>query len=29
MDIPPFKVDGQSIVLGEEGPEYQKMTATA
>jgi ubiquinol-cytochrome c reductase iron-sulfur subunit len=29
MDIPPFKVDGQSIVLGEEGPEYKKMMATA
>ncbi len=23
--IPPFKVNGTSIVLGEEGPEYQKM----
>jgi ubiquinol-cytochrome c reductase iron-sulfur subunit len=23
--IPPFKVTGTSIVLGEEGPEYQKM----
>lgn len=29
MVIPPFRVDGQLIVLGEEGPEYQKMTATA
>ena len=25
--IPPFKVDGKKIVLGEEGPEYKKMKA--
>jgi len=29
MEIPPFKIDGQKIVLGEEGPEYKKMTASA
>ena len=29
MDIPPFKTDGQLLVLGEEGPEYQKMMANA
>ncbi len=23
--IPPFKIDGTKLVLGEEGPEYQKM----
>jgi len=23
--IPPFKIDGKKIVLGEEGPEYKKM----
>ncbi|MDO4673860.1 ubiquinol-cytochrome c reductase iron-sulfur subunit [Campylobacter sp.] len=27
MDIPPFKIDGTKLVLGEEGPEYQKMIA--
>jgi len=27
MVIPPFKVNGQTIVLGEEGPEYQAMKA--
>ncbi|AFL69205.1 ubiquinol-cytochrome c reductase iron-sulfur subunit [Sulfurospirillum barnesii] len=27
MDIPPFKIDGEKLVLGEEGPEYQKLTA--
>jgi len=25
--IPPFKVTGSKVVLGEEGPEYQKMKA--
>jgi ubiquinol-cytochrome c reductase iron-sulfur subunit len=25
MLIPPFKIDGTKIVLGEEGPEYKKM----
>ena len=25
MPIPPFKIDGTKIVLGEEGPEYKKM----
>ncbi|RLA67497.1 MAG: ubiquinol-cytochrome c reductase iron-sulfur subunit [Epsilonproteobacteria bacterium] len=25
--IPPFKLDGMKIVLGEEGPEYKKMLA--
>jgi ubiquinol-cytochrome c reductase iron-sulfur subunit len=25
MVIPPFKLDGTTIVLGEEGPEYKKM----
>ena len=27
LDIPPFKQSGSTIVLGEEGPEYQKMLA--
>jgi ubiquinol-cytochrome c reductase iron-sulfur subunit len=25
MEVPPFKIDGTKIVLGEEGPEYKKM----
>ena len=25
LEIPPFKIDGTKIVLGEAGPEYQKM----
>jgi len=25
LEIPPFKVDGTTIVLGESGPEYKKM----
>ncbi len=25
LDIPPFKIDGMKLVLGEEGPEYKKM----
>ncbi len=28
FDIPPFKVVGKTLVLGEEGPEYKKMLAT-
>jgi ubiquinol-cytochrome c reductase iron-sulfur subunit len=28
LDIPPFKVDGNKLVLGEEGPEYKKMKET-
>ena len=27
LDIPPFKIDGTKLVLGEEGPEYKKMLA--
>jgi len=27
LDIPPFKLDGTKIVLGEKGPEYEKMLA--
>ncbi len=27
LEIPPFKVDGTTLVLGEEGPEYKKMLA--
>ena len=29
LDIPPFKIDGQTLVLGEAGPEYKKLTAQA
>ena len=25
--IPPFKIDGKKVVLGEEGPEYKKLLA--
>ena len=25
LDIPPFKIDGEKLVLGEKGPEYKKM----
>ena len=25
LDIPPFKIDGNKLVLGEEGPEYKKL----
>jgi len=25
--IPPFKIDGKKVVLGEEGPEYKKLKA--
>jgi len=28
LDIPPFKVDGTKLVLGEQGPEYKKMKET-
>ncbi|MBU0631505.1 ubiquinol-cytochrome c reductase iron-sulfur subunit [bacterium] len=28
LDIPPFKIDGNTLVLGEEGPEYKKMKET-
>ncbi len=27
LDIPPFKIDGDKLILGEEGPEYKKMLA--
>jgi len=27
LDVPPFKVDGTKLVLGEKGPEYEKMLA--
>lgn len=27
LDIPPFKLDGTKIALGEQGPEYKKMLA--
>jgi ubiquinol-cytochrome c reductase iron-sulfur subunit len=27
LDIPPFKLDGTKIILGEKGPEYEKMLA--
>lgn len=28
MDIPPFKIDGSKMVLGEEGQEYKDLIAT-
>ena len=28
FDIPPFKIDGNKLVLGEAGPEYKKMKET-
>ena len=28
LDIPPFKIDGEKLVLGEEGPEYKTMKET-
>ncbi|WP_373003062.1 ubiquinol-cytochrome c reductase iron-sulfur subunit [Sulfurimonas sp.] len=28
FDIPPFKIDGNKLVLGEAGPEYTKMKET-
>ena len=27
LEIPPFKIDGTKLVLGEEGPEYKAMLA--
>ncbi len=27
LDIPPFKLDGTKIVLGEQGEEYKQMLA--
>jgi len=27
LDIPPFRIEGNKLVLGEEGPEYKKMLA--
>ncbi len=27
LDIPPFKINGTKLVLGEQGPEYKKMLA--
>jgi ubiquinol-cytochrome c reductase iron-sulfur subunit len=27
LDIPPFKIEGTKLVLGEEGPEYKKLLA--
>lgn len=27
LDIPPFKIDGTKLVLGEVGPEYEKLMA--
>jgi len=29
MDIPPFKIDGTKLVLGESSPEYEKLVAKA
>ncbi|MBN2963157.1 ubiquinol-cytochrome c reductase iron-sulfur subunit [Sulfurospirillum sp. T05] len=29
LDIPPFKIDGTKLVLGEEGPEYAKLVGNA
>jgi ubiquinol-cytochrome c reductase iron-sulfur subunit len=29
MDIPPFKIEGTKLVLGEEGPEYKKLVSKA
>ena len=29
LEIPPFRIDGTKLVLGEEGPEYQKLKAEA
>ncbi|MCK9256498.1 MAG: ubiquinol-cytochrome c reductase iron-sulfur subunit [Sulfurospirillaceae bacterium] len=29
MDIPPFKIEGSKLVLGEEGPEYDKLVGNA
>ncbi len=29
MEIPPFRIEGMKLVLGEEGPEYQKLVGKA
>nr|WP_321428024.1 Rieske 2Fe-2S domain-containing protein [uncultured Campylobacter sp.] len=29
LDIPPFRIDGTKLVLGETGPEYEKLMAQA
>lgn len=29
LDIPPFKIEGTKLVLGEEGPEYKKLVSQA
>ncbi|CZE47344.1 ubiquinol-cytochrome c reductase iron-sulfur subunit [Campylobacter geochelonis] len=29
LDIPPFKIDGTKLVLGETGPEYEKLVSQA
>jgi len=29
LEIPPYKIDGTTLVLGEEGPEYKAMMAKA
>ncbi len=29
LDIPPFKIDGTKLTLGEEGPQYKKLEAKA
>ncbi len=29
LDIPPYKINGNTLVLGEEGPEYKAMMAKA
>ena len=29
MEIPPFRIDGTKLVLGEEGPEYKKLAGIA
>lgn len=29
LDIPPFKIDGTTLVLGETGPEYEKLMSQA
>jgi ubiquinol-cytochrome c reductase iron-sulfur subunit len=29
LDIPPFKIEGTKLVLGEEGPEYAKLVGKA
>ena len=29
LDVPPFKIEGTKLVLGEEGPEYKKIVGKA